>query len=173
MERVYFLDLPTMLEYLQGRSCTLSTPISLPGRSGQGFLFCEHGVVRGSLIRWSDGTHLQGEEAYTYLQRGTQWQVQLESVLQPSLQRQPEHMTLQSPAPSLPSASFLPAPRQKRALDPSLLSGLNARQSLMVRTIFAKINGQRTSEQIKEQLNLSPQVVDEVLAYLFSLGIIE
>lgn len=53
------------------------------------------------------------------------------------------------------------------------LNELNSKQRLILRTVFAMINGQRTIEQIKGQLHLSSQTVDEVLTYLHSVGVIE
>ncbi len=62
---------------------------------------------------------------------------------------------------------------QKRMLDPSLLGHLDMRQRLVLRTVLTMVNGQRTARQIREQLNLPPNVVDEVLAYLHSIDVIE
>lgn len=169
MGKTYFLDLPTLLEYLRGQSCMLTTVVTISGKSGNGYVFLKDGMVIRCFIRMQDGTQLEGQLAYPYLEVSKQWQMQLEQDAPASPPSSP------SPRPdsSGPSPSPLQPLVQKRLLDPSLLGHLDMRQRLLLRTVLTMVNGQRTAWQIKEQLNLPPNVVDEVLAYLYSIGIIE
>lgn len=169
MGKTYFLDLPTLLEYLRGQSCMLTTVVTISGKAGNGYVFLKDGMVIRCFIRMQDGMQLEGQLAYPYLEASKQWQMQLEQ--EPPAPPQPS----QSPQPDT-SGPFQPPQRpliQKRMLDPSLLGHLDMRQRLILRTVLTMVNGQRTAWQIKEQLNLPPNVVDEVLAYLHSIDVIE
>jgi hypothetical protein len=64
-------------------------------------------------------------------------------------------------------------PHRIALLEPDLLSGYSSKQRVILRTVFAMINGQRTIEQIKGHLHLSPKAVDEALNYLHWLGVVE
>lgn len=168
MGKTYFLDLPTLLEYLRGQSCMLTTVVTISGKSGNGYVFLKDGMVIRYFIRMQDGMQLEGQLAYPYLEAAKQWQMQLEQDVPAPPQPSP------SPRPDgSPSLSPQKPLLQKRMLDPSLLGHLDMRQRLILRTVLTMINGQRSAQQIKEQLNLPPNVVDEVLAYLFSIDVIE
>lgn len=169
MGKTYFLDLPTLLEYLRGQSCMLTTVVTISGKSGNGYVFLKDGIAIKYLIRMQDGMQLEGQLAYPYLKVCTQWQVQLEQDVPASSQPSPSPQ-LDNSGPSQPPQKALV---QKRMLDPSLLGHLDMRQRLILRTVLTMVNGQRSARQIKEQLNLPPHVVDEVLAYLYSIDIIE
>jgi hypothetical protein len=58
-------------------------------------------------------------------------------------------------------------------LEPHLLNNYSLKQRVILRTVFAMINGRRTIEQIKGQLHLSSQAVDEALNYLHWIGVVE
>lgn len=169
MGKTYFLDLPTLLEYLRGQSCVLTTVVTISGKSGNGYVFLKDGVAIKYLIRMQDGMQLEGQLAYPHLEVCTQWQVQLEQEVPAAPQPSPPPQ----PGSTGPSSSPQKALTQKRMLDPSLLGHLDMRQRLVLRTVLTMVNGQRTARQIKEQLNLPPNVIDEVLAYLHSIDIIE
>ncbi len=64
-------------------------------------------------------------------------------------------------------------PRIIAPLESNLLNEYSLRQRVILRTVFAMINGQRTIEQIKGQLHLSSHTVDEALSHLYQLGTIE
>ena len=169
MGKTYFLDLPTLLEYLRGQSCMLTTVVTVSGKSGNGYVFLKDGMVIRCFIRMQDGTQFEGQLAYPYLEASKQWQVQLEQDAPAPSQPSPPPQPDGSDPSQFPQKPLV----QKRMLDPSLLGHLDMRQRLVLRTVLTMVNGQRTAWQIKEQLNLPPNVVDEVLAYLYSIGIIE
>ncbi len=59
------------------------------------------------------------------------------------------------------------------SLEASLSDEYTTRQRVILRTVFAMINGQRTIAQMKERLNLSPEAIDEALTTLRTMGVIE
>jgi predicted HTH transcriptional regulator len=63
-------------------------------------------------------------------------------------------------------------PRVVAPLEP-LSNTYTFKQRIILRTVFVKINGQRTVAQIKGQLHLSSKTVDEALLYLQKRGVIE
>jgi len=147
----------------------LTTVVTISGKSGNGYVFLKDGMVIRCFIRMQDGTQLEGQLAYPYLEASKQWQMQLEQdAPAPPTSSPPPH-----PDSSGSSQPGLKPLRQKRMLDPSLLGHLDMRQRLLLRTVLTMVNGQRTAWQIKEQLNLPPNVVDEILAYLYSIDVIE
>jgi hypothetical protein len=168
MGRTYFLDLQTLLAHLQGQSCVLTTTVSHSKMSGMGTLILKNGTIISCTVHFQNGTQLGGQQAYTYLEQSQAWQVHLEQDPQPT------------PSPSQPSApggAFAQPspwkPRQKRLANMSLFGSLQARQRMLIELVLAQINGQRTVTQIKEQLQLPPEVVDEILSYLHTYGLIE
>lgn len=64
-------------------------------------------------------------------------------------------------------------PRARMSLEASLSDEYTTRQRVILRTVFAMINGQRTIAQMKERLNLSPEAIDEALTTLRTMGVIE
>ncbi|HEY5004800.1 MAG TPA: hypothetical protein VII61_16680 [Ktedonobacteraceae bacterium] len=64
-------------------------------------------------------------------------------------------------------------PRVITPLDAYDLNECTSKQRVILRTVFAMINGQRTIAQIKAQLHLSSKSVDEALAYMQWIGILE
>jgi hypothetical protein len=64
-------------------------------------------------------------------------------------------------------------PRVVTPLDAYELNECTSKQRVILRTVFAMINGQRSIGQIKGQLHLSSKVVDEALAYMQWLGVLE
>ena len=74
------------------------------------------------------------------------------------------------------SAQLFPVsyiPKVVGSLEAYLLNGYTSKQRLVLRTVFAMVNGERTVEQIKAQLNLSSEAVDDALNYLSSIEVID
>jgi len=64
-------------------------------------------------------------------------------------------------------------PRVRVPLESYELNEYTLKQRVLLRTVFAMVNGQRTIAQIKAQLHLSSRGVDEALSYLQRIGAIE
>jgi hypothetical protein len=58
-------------------------------------------------------------------------------------------------------------------LDPDLLDHFSAKERLILRMVYALVNGQRTPAHIKAQLRLPSASVDEALKSLHALRVIE
>ncbi|MBX5451156.1 hypothetical protein [Thermogemmatispora sp.] len=190
MDKVYYLDLQTLLDNLQGQSAILSTTVSVPSVRGtcQGLVFVKDGTVLESLIQGPNGALLaSGARAYALLSSRDQWQVRIQpdveqilrTMIQPALPESeprpgPGSRSPQAALPPAGSASFSlsPVPRPLRPLDAQLLAGFSMRQRFVLRLVFTMVNGERSVEQIKAQLNLSPAVVEEALTTLRTLGVI-
>ncbi len=172
--KTYFLDLRTLLTYLQNISCSLTTRLDDKGRKGTGYIVLQAGKIVRSWIEFQDGRVLEGPQALEQLYTRNQWQVQLgqKTELPPSIQMSPSPSDpAVLPANNQPPRS--PPLRQKALLSPLQLKHLPAQQRLILGTILTMIDGTRTAADIKAQLNLSPETVDRALAWLRSLNVIE
>jgi hypothetical protein len=191
MDKVYHLDLQTLLEYLQGQSALLATEVMMPGQRepGTGFLFFKNATIIGCVIQGAGAvTWREGEPAYQMLQDNTEWRVRMDPDIEQTLwlmkqrtgglPQQPPYASgslsqhPQHPPPQ-PAAPPVYAPKPVRSLDLGLLQPFTAKQRLILRMTYALVNGQRTPEQIKGQLRLPAETVDEALRSLYSLGVIQ
>ena len=64
-------------------------------------------------------------------------------------------------------------PHQRMALHPSLLENVPPRERIVIRMVLAMVNGQRTVDQIKEQLRLPADTVDRTLIELRRMRVID
>ena len=181
MDKVYYLDLQTLLEYLQGQSALLSTGVNVPGQRApyMGHVFFQNATIIGCLIKTPDGTNWrEGEPAYQLLKARAEWRVRMDLDIEQTfrlMKHQSDRMqqgipSSAGPAPPPPTEY---APRPMMSLEPALLQPFSAKERLILRLVFALVNGQRTSTQIKMQLRLPGETVDEALTRLYSLGVIE
>lgn len=186
MDKVYYLDLQTLLEYLQGQSALLVTGVAVPGQreGGTGYLFFKGDRIIGCMIKTaSNALWSEGEQAYQMLRANGEWRVRMEPDIEQALraikqqgvgaQPMPSGSLAGRQAPPAPSAFALYTPRPLMALDPALLQQFHPRQRLVLRLVYALVNGQRTPTQIKAQLRLPPEAVDEAIQSLHDLGVIE
>jgi len=179
-QKTYFLDLQTLLTYLIDQSCELTTELKLSGKAARGSLILKEGKIAYCTISFQNGYQIVGEQAYKLIEACTQWQVELEKPEEKKKKFFPAQFSPQpAPAPFLEvspasvSNPWSPPLRQKGALDLALLQNLPIKERLILRSVFAMINGQRTIAQIKAQLHLSSKSVDEALAYMQWIGILE
>jgi hypothetical protein len=63
--------------------------------------------------------------------------------------------------------------QQQTPLSSQLIERYNAKERLILRTVYAKINGQRRVDQLKEELRLPVATVERDLSELYRLGMIE
>ena len=175
MDKVYYLDLQTLLEYLQGQSALLSTNVTVPGQkeSYMGFLFFKNTAIIGCLVQVTDNTiWREGEAAYEFIKASTEWRVRMDPNLEQTywLMKQPSVGQSRMTPPAAPTVY---APRSLMPLDYADLHPFTAKQRLVLRMVFALVNGERTPTHIKGQLRLPAETVDEALRSLHSLGVIE
>jgi hypothetical protein len=175
MERTYHLDLKTLLEYLQGKSAVLRTIVKVPQsrQPCQGYIFMVENTVHHFILSGGGALLLTGQGAADLLKDRTEWQVQIGTgrEIEQDLRLFAQRYALPIALPPLSQVGV--APRQKRALDPFLLQQFSYGQSLVLRTVYALVNGQRTVEQMKLQLRLPAESVEEALAILRTLDVIE
>jgi|SRR5947209_19254618 len=136
------------------------------------------GKIVDCVLFLPNGSQIRGENAYRQLKTSTQWQIEL---IQPEAKKKiPPPRQFSPQLPSLPpfsaqhgnSLNSRPL-RQKRPLQLALLGHLPLKERLIMRSVFAMINGKRSSEEIKRLLHLSPNEIDDALARLRSLDSIE
>jgi hypothetical protein len=177
MEKAYYLDLKTLLEYLQGQQALLSTETSVPGVRARytGYLFFRETAIIGCMIQALDGSvWREGEDAYRFLRENREWYVRIDLNIEQTLQAMRQRHVPQTPEYYLPpSPPPGRAPRAMKPLDAAALVQFSSRQRLLLRMVFTLVNGQRTVDQIKAQVNLPAQVVEDVLEALRNLGVIE
>lgn len=175
MEKTYHLDLKTVLEYLKGNSAILRTTITLPKNRQfcQGYLFLRGGnVIQGYVLNQAGVLLLSGQYAYTQLNIANEWYVRMDT--DPIIEQEIFKLVQQHGLPfNLSDMNpSQPVPRAKRPLNDTHLQIFSPKQSLLLRTVFALINGERTVAQIKTQLNYPPKSIEEALDILRSLGYI-
>lgn len=74
-------------------------------------------------------------------------------------------------SPPGPSSPHRPIFRRQDLTDQQMAS-LTTKQRMQLRMVMTLINGSRSAEEIKAQLNLAPETVEGILAYLRALNII-
>ena len=179
--KTYFLDLQTLLTYLSTQSCELITELKVSGQTARGSIILKEGKIVHCLLRLQNGLQLTGEQAYREIETCTQWQVELEQPEEKKKKPSPVQFSPQLEPPPFFSTSpgstnnlwYSPPLRQKRPLDPALLQNVSMKERLILRSVFAMINGKRCCEEIKAQLRLSPRDIDDALASLRALDLIE
>jgi|SRR5579862_1076254 len=180
MDKVYYLDLQTLLEYLEGQSALLFTEVTIPGRrdSCVGYLFFKDSMIIGCLILMAgDVIWLEGEQAYQTLKPNTEWRVRMDLDIEQTFWLMKQHGSagrgkpVTSPQPAAPVSPY--APRPIMPLDAVVLNAFSTKQRLVLRLVYALVNGQRTPAQIKAQLRLPEEIVDEALRSLYSLRVIQ
>lgn len=176
MEKTYHLDLKTLLEFIRGKSAILRTTVTIPRQRNdcQGALYLIGNGTTHCFIFTQEGKLLMdGANAHATLNTCTEWLVRLdtEHVVKTELLALARRYSLM--LGNLIDLTVSRAPRLKNPLTSTILQRFSARQSLMLRTVLAMVNGRRTVEQIKVQLNLPPELVNEALEVLRNIDIIE
>jgi hypothetical protein len=178
-DKVYNLDLQTLINFLQDQSALLYTTVDIPDMRGpcHGYLFLRKRTIIGCQIQSQDGILLfKDQEAYRLLNTKTHWQFRIEPNIDLTLKSMQPQNTQTLPPADVGSNQLFPisyVPHVIGSLEAYLLNGYTSKQRLVLRTVFAMVNGERTIEQIKGQLNLSSEAIDDALNYLSSIGVIE
>jgi hypothetical protein len=173
-DTAYHLDLPTLLQLLHDHAAVLSTTIDIPPieKPCYGYLFLRNKSIIDCQVQSQDGTVLyRGQEAYQILSTKIQWQVRIDSTLdtgtKSSRQQERSHARV-----SL-SVHDTYVPHAIASLEPSLLQTYTMKQRVILRTVLAMINGQRSVSQMKENLRLSSETINEALTSLKAIGVID
>ena len=77
---------------------------------------------------------------------------------------------------SATSPGFIPEGKvfqPRKALTQELIEKYNAKERLLLRTVYTKINGQRRVDQLKDELRLPAVTIERTLGELYRLGIID
>jgi hypothetical protein len=175
MDKVYYLDISTLRAYLRGQSAYLFAEVKMPGQKEvlTGYVFLKNSTITACLIQTANKTiYEEGEQAYQLLKDHREWRV----CIAPDIEETYRQIKQQGSPPrqGIPAAPPTPnAPRPLVSLDQSLFQTFPPKNRLVLRMVFALVNGQRTPAQIKAQLRLPAETVDEALQILHSMGIIE
>ena len=178
-DKVYNFDLQTLINFLQDQSALLYTAVDIPDIRGpcHGYVFLRKKTIIGCQIQSQDGVLLlKDQEAYRLLGTRTQWQIRVDPNIDQTFKAMRQQVAQNLPSSPPPSAESFPAsyvPKVIGSLEAYLLNGYTSKQRLMLRTVFAMVNGDRNVAQIKRQLNLSSEAVDDALNHLSSIGVIE
>ncbi len=178
-DKVYNFDLQTLINFLQDQSALLYTAIDIPDIRGpcHGYVFLRKKTIIGCQIQSQDGVLLlKDQEAYRLLGTRTQWQFRIDPNIDQTFKSMRQQNTQDLQSSPQQSAQFFPVsyvPKVVGSLEAYLLNGYTSKQRLVLRTVFAMVNGERNVAQVKAQLNLSSEAVDDALNYLSSIGVIE
>ncbi len=81
-DKIYHLDLQTLINFLQDQSAILYTTVDIPDIRGpcHGYIFVRKRTIIGCQIQSQDGVILyKDQEAYMLLSTKTQWQMRIDS----------------------------------------------------------------------------------------------
>ena len=170
--KTYFLDLQTLLTYLRDQSCELTTTVRISGQMASGSITLHLGKIIHCQLVLPNGQQISGEGAYKQLQTGTEWQVQL---TEPEAEKTTRVSSTSSTPPrqTTPQAWHRYPLRQKRSLDPAFLQSLPHKDRLILRSVYSMIDGKRSAIDIKAQLPLAAEDIDQALVGLRMLDLIE
>ncbi len=190
MGRTYYLDLLTLVTNLRTETAWLRTSLTRKNAGisspSTGFVRVERGKIVDCRIESQNGALLTGPRALQILQQIQEWYVELDppafmqesprsdytgQAEQPTQTRQIGKALQPVQLPHAPHAPYVPQRRMQ--LQPHFLQGFSTRERMIYHTIFAKIDGKHTVEEIKQQLRLAPEVIDYVLTDLRNKLIIE
>jgi hypothetical protein len=175
-DTTYQLDLPALLQLLRDHAAVLSTTIDIPPieKPCYGYLSLRNRNIIDCQVQSRDGTVLyRGQEAYRILSTKIHWQVRTTSTLDRSTkssQQQERSPQITRTITSVPDAYV---PHTIASLEPPVLQKYTMQQRLIIRTVFVMINGQRSVSQMKENLRLSSESINEALTSLKAIGVIE
>ncbi len=178
-DKVYNLDLQTLINSLQDQSALLYTAVDIPNvrELCHGYIFLRKKTIIGCQIQSQDGVLLlKDQEAYRLLGAKMQWQIRIDPNIDLTFKAMRQRITQNLLPSNTDSAQFFSVsyvPKVIGSLEAYLLNGYTSKQRLVLRTVFAMVNGERNVEQIKMQLNLSPEAIDEALNYLRTINVVE
>jgi hypothetical protein len=167
MERkIYYLNLLALIPQLGLQKVALYTafPHGVPEIPEPciGTVHVQNGRIVECSIEGRSGASINGTKAFQILRTVAAWQVKSES----------DPMTPSSLPQVLPSPLDKVIPQRNMPLLPGHLDGLTAKERILLRSVLALINGQRSVEQIKTQMHLPPETVERILHQLYNLQII-
>jgi hypothetical protein len=177
-DKIYHLDLQTLINFLQDQSAILYTTVDIPNIRDpcHGYIFVRKRTIIGCQIQSQDGAIVyMDQDAYMLLSTKTQWQLRIDSNIDQTFRSMRRQNTQSLAPPTTDSVQAFPTsyvPKAVGVLEPYLMNGYTSKQRLVLRTVFAMVNGERNIEQIKAQLNLSSEAVDDALTYLSSIDVI-
>lgn len=175
-DTTYNLPLPALIQILRDQAAVLSTTIDIPpiNRPCYGYLFLRDSSIIDCQVQSQDGTVLyRGQDAYQILSTKIQWQVRIDNVRSTRAKSIRPAERVAKSASAVASIPDTYVPHVVISLEAVLLDPYTLQQRVIMRTVFAMINGQRTVAQMKEQLRLSPEAVNEALTSLKAIGVIE
>lgn len=179
----YNMNLVTLIQQLGRQSVVLYTafPHGVPGLPEPciGTVHVQEGKIVECSVEGRSGAAISGTAAFQLLRPVTAWQVQgARSDRTGSLDPAPSSNPTAPSNPTTPSLPQEPSsldkiiPQRAMPLLPGHLDGLSAKERIVLRSVLALINGQRSVEQIKAQMHLPPETVERVLWQLYRLQII-
>ena len=136
-DKVYNLDLQTLINFLQDQSALLYTAIDIPDIRGSchGYVFLRKKTIIGCQIQSQDGVLLfKDQEAYKLLGTKTQWQIRINPDIEQTFRSMRQQNTQQLQPLQPRSAQFFPVsyvPKVVGSLEAYLLNGYTSKQRLV------------------------------------------
>ncbi len=177
MERkTYYLNLLALIPQLGQQRVALYT--AFPRGIAEipepciGTVHVHEGKIVECTIEGRSGASISGTRAFQILRSVAAWQVKAEGDAHGIGGRSSEPVTPSSLPQVQPSPLDTIIPQRNMPLLPGHLDGLTAKERILLRSVLALINGQRSVEQIKMQMHLPPDTVERVLWQLQNMQII-
>ncbi len=175
MGKIYYLDLKTLMETLEGQSGMLQRELAKEQSSFNEPSLCTVQVIQGRIVRCTlvtrSGQQVDAAQLLPILMTLEKWDVTLtpqQKVASPTL---PQQM---GPQPVQAATNAVSFPTSEEKLIPYLvidvrieqLAQFSHKDRILVRTVLAQINGVRSVAEIRARLTLSPTVVSQILDIL-------
>ena len=175
MGKIYYLDLKTLMETLEGQSGILQRELVKEQSSLNEPSLCTVQVIQGKIVRCvlvtRSGQQVDAAQLLPTLMTLEKWDVTLtpqQKVVSPALPQQvgPQPVQAAKNAVSFPTSEDELIPYLVIAVGVEQLALFSHKDRMLVRTVLAQINGVRSVAEIRARLTLSPTVVSRVLDVL-------
>jgi hypothetical protein len=174
--KTYYLNLLALIQQLGQQTVVLYTafPRGIPEIPEPciGTVHVQEGRIVECSIEGRSGASISGTKACQILRSVAAWQVKSELDKHGMGVHPSEPVTPSSLPQVQPSPLDTVIPQRNIPLLPGHLDGLTAKERILLRSVLALINGQRSVEQIKMQMNLLPETVERIIWQLQSMQII-
>jgi hypothetical protein len=177
MERkTYYLNLLSLIPQFGQQKVALYTtfPYGVPEIPEPciGTVHIQEGRIMECSIEGRSGVSINGTKAFQILRTVVAWQVESAVDTHSMGVHAADSATSSSPPQLQPLPLDKVIPQRNMPLQPTHLDGLTAKERIVLRSVLALINGQRSVDQIKAQMKLPPETVERVLWQLRSMQII-
>jgi hypothetical protein len=188
MGKIYYLDLKTLLETLEGQSCLLKREIPKNITRSQESYLCTiilaHGQITSCTLVGKNGQQFNGLNLWSSLEKVQDWEVTVISETRqhspaPHLHQQSTQPLQYSPAPT-PAPVPVSNPSSDNEIIPYVIlqdastriSSWPQQERILANAVLLQIDGRRSIAEIRTLLPLAPTRMEQTFRLLNQQGIV-